>query len=324
MVKKDNKDRGLTKFILGALVSVGLIFAVARYVNLSQAARLFDDFRWGYLPLVLSSILIYYLLKGLRWHFFLREVGIILPLQVSLLVYLAGQWFAFSPAGEFVKVYLLRRYGVDFGQASVTVVMQVMVDFLCLAFLGSLSLIWYPALGYIVLPFSALLFLGVGVLHQEWLWERLERWQRPSGILRRLGLSWEGLLHNTCLLTRGKPILIGFALGLPTTFLGSLSLFIVAVGYAAPVDLAQSTFVYSLSQLLGAMSMLPHGLGAVEGSSLALFGHVGLSNAAQAVVIIALFRLASLVWGIGIGGLALLSLPLLAPRKAYSVTEHSA
>lgn len=320
--QESGKRAGLTKLVLGLLVSVALIFAVSRYANLTQAAQRLDDFQWGYLPLVLGAVLGYYLLKGLRWHFFLRAVGVSLPLGASLLVYLSGQWFAFSPMGEFVKAYLLRRYGVDFGQASMTVVMQVMVDFLSLALLGSLTLIWYPGLSYVVLPFSAVLFGGVGLMHQGWLWGRLDRWQRPTGMLRRLGVSWDGILRDTCALTRGRPMLLGLALGIPTTLLGSATLLLVAVGYAAPVDLAQSTFVYSLSQLLGAMSMLPHGLGAVEGSSMALFDQVGVEDAAQAAAVIALFRLASLVWGVGIGGLALLALPLLHVRPAVTPGEN--
>ncbi len=315
------KSRGLGKLILGFLVSIALIFAVTRYANLSQVAQRFDDFQWGYLPLVLVAVIGYYLLKGLRWHLFLRAVGISLPLGVSLLVYLSGQWFAFSPAGEFVKAYLLRRYGVDFGQASTTIVMQVMVDFLSLALLGSLTLIWYPALSYVVLPFSGVLFLGIGLLCQEQLWEKLERWQRPSSLLRRLGISWEGLLRDSCSLTRGRQILIGLALGIPTALLGSATLLLVAVGYAAPVNLAQTTFVYSLSQLLGAMSMLPHGLGAVEGSSLALFDYVGMEDASLAAAVIALFRLASLVWGVGVGGLALLAVPFLRVRPKITLSE---
>ena len=315
---ESGRGRGLGKVILGFLISLGLIFAVARYANLSQAAQRFDDFKWGYLPLVLGAVLLYYALKGLRWHIFLRAVGITLPLGLSMLVYLSGQWFAFSPMGEFVKAYLLRRYGVDFGAASLTIMMQVLVDFLSLAILGSLTLVWYPGLSYIVLPFSALLFLSVGFMSQERLLGRLDQWQLPSSLLRRLGVSWKALLQDTCVLTRGKPLLTGLALGLPTTLLGAATLLLVAVGYTAPVDVAQSTFVYSLSQLLGAMSMLPHGLGAVEGSALALFDHVGVQDAALAAAVIALFRLASLAWGVGVGGLALLALPFVHRNRLYS------
>lgn len=315
------RGRGHRKLVLGALVSAALIFAATRFANLSQTAQRFDDFQWGYLPLVLVAVLAYYLLKGVRWHLFLQTVGITLPLRTTIMVYLSGQWFAFSPMGEFVKVYLLKRYGVDYGQASTTIVMQVIVDFLSLALLGSISLFWYPALSYVVLPVAALLFIGVGLLHQRWLWERLDRWERPSSLFRRLGLSWGSLMHGTGSLTRGGPLLVGMALGVPTMLLGSATLLLIAVGYSAPVNLAQTTFVYSLSQLLGGMSMLPHGLGAVEGSSLALFDHVGLEDAAQVAAIVALFRLASLVWGVGVGGLALLAVPFLRVKQAYTVVE---
>lgn len=323
IAKAQERGKGvdMRKVVLGFLVSIALTFAVSRYANLSQTVQRLDDFRWGYLPVVLAAVVGYYLLKGLRWHLFLRAVGISLPVGTSLLVYLSGQWFAFSPMGEFVKAYLLKRYGVDFAQASTTIVMQVLVDFLSLALLGSLTLFWYPGLSYVVLPFSAVLFAGVGLMHVGWLWGKLDRWQTPSGIFRRLGLSWDGLLRDSSALTRGRPLLIGLALGIPTTLLGAATLLLVAVGYGAPVNLTQSTFVYSLSQLLGAMSMLPHGLGAVEGSSLALFDYVGVEDAALCTAVVALFRLASLVWGVGIGGLALLAIPFLRVHPAVTMGE---
>ncbi|MDP2936893.1 MAG: lysylphosphatidylglycerol synthase domain-containing protein, partial [Dehalococcoidia bacterium] len=73
------KGRGHRKLVLGALVSAALIFAATRFADLSQTAQRFDDFQWGYLPLVLVAVLAYYLLKGVRWHLFLQTVGITLP-----------------------------------------------------------------------------------------------------------------------------------------------------------------------------------------------------------------------------------------------------
>lgn len=309
------KGRSKRKLVLGSLVSVGLIFGIARFADISNAAERFEDFQWSFLPWMLAAVLGYYLLKAVRWHIFLRAVGVAIPLRTSLLVYLSGQWFAFSPAGEFVKVYLLGRYGVDYAKASATIVMQVAVDFICLAVLGSVTLLWYPGLSYVVLPFSGLVILGVGVLSQEQLWKRIAPFQSAS-ILDRVRPSLEVLFHSISQLAGGRSLMLGLALGFPTILLGSLTLLLAAVGYAAPVDFTQSTFVYSLSQLLGAMSMLPHGLGAVEGSSLALFDQVGVGNVAHAAAIIALFRLASLVWGIGIGGLTLVAMPFFHLRPA--------
>jgi len=238
-----------------------------------------------------------------------------------VLVYLSGQWFAFSPLGEFVKAYLLGRYNVQFKRASSTIVVQVLIDFVSLAMLGSFTLIWYPALAYLVLPFSFLLFLGVALLHNERFWKALDRFQQRFSLPRKLGFSWDSALRDLRVLTSPRSLLVGLALGLPTALLGSASLLLVAIGYSAQVNIEQSAFVYSLSQLLGAMSFLPHGLGAVEGSSMALFIHIGLDDAALAAAVIALFRLASLVWGVGIGGMTLLALPFVHAPTARPVFE---
>ncbi len=311
----------IRKLIIGVLVCVAITFAVHRYANLGEVADELSEFQWGYLPAVLASVVLYYLMKGLRWHFFLRKVGIKLPPMVSLVVYLAGQWFAFSPLGEFVKAYLLGRYGVNFRRASSTIVAQVLIDFISLAILGSVTLLWYPDLAYVVLPFSGALSVGVVLLHRPGLWRLLDRWQQRFRLFRRLGFSWEKALENTRLLTDGRTLLLGLALGLPTVLVGSATLLLVSLGLSAPVDMPMAAFVYSLSQLLGAMSMLPHGLGAVEGGALALFARAGFEDTALAAAVVALFRMASLGWGVGVGGLALLAMPLVRSQDPTPALE---
>lgn len=319
----------MRKLVIGVLICVAVTFAVHSYADLGEVVDEFGEFDWSYLPAVLASVVLYYLMKGLRWHFFLRKVGIKLPLRISLVVYLSGQWFAFSPLGEFVKAYLLGRYGVDFRRASSTIVAQVLIDFMSLAILGSVTLLWYSDLANVVLPFSGALSIGVVLLHKPGLWRLLDRWQQRFRLFRRLGFSWEKALQDTRLLTDRSTLLLGLALGLPTVLVGSATLLLVSMGFSShgfsmTLDMPRSAYVYSLSQLLGAMSMLPHGLGAVEGGALALFARTGFQDAALAAAIVALFRLATLGWGVGVGGLALLVMPFVRVQRAPSAVETQA
>jgi len=78
--------------------------------------------------------LLYYVLKALRWHYYLRVAGIYVPLRRSMAAYLAGQWFTFTPAGELMRAYLLGA-GDRFSLVAPTVVMQAVVDFASFALL---------------------------------------------------------------------------------------------------------------------------------------------------------------------------------------------
>jgi uncharacterized membrane protein YbhN (UPF0104 family) len=84
-----------------------------------------------------------------------------------------------------------------------------------------------------------------------------------------------------------------------------------AVG-ADEVGLTRAMLVYALSQVAGALSMVPMGLGVVEGSGVLILVAAGM-DASLAAAVLVLFRLATLsaAMGMGAGGLlALRFLPL--------------
>lgn len=302
------------RFVLGLLVGIALLFAVARFINLATALEKFDDYPWPQLGVILTLGLAYYLLKALRWHYLLKVIDIDLPLRRSVLLYIAGQWFAITPAGEFVRAYLLKSYGFSFSRGSAAVTAQVLFDFLSLAIIASLSVFWYNQFAVAVLTFTAALTVGMLIF----IYGPLIRGRRAlpfsGGPATMPGTRWGNFYQYSRQLLGWKPLLVGLALGLPTVMVGSAILFEVARGYQVSASLGQAAYIYTLSQLVGALSLLPHGLGAIEGTSVALFHNAGVDTAYAASAIV-LFRLSTVGWGLVLGGLALLLLrtPLAGP-----------
>lgn len=302
------------RFVLGLLIGVALLFAVTRFINLASTLERFDDYPWSKLWIALVLSLGYYLLKALRWHYFLRVIDIRLPLRRSVLVYLAGQWFAFTPAGEFVRAYLMTGYGFSFSRGSAAVAVQVLFDFLSLALVGSFSVLRYRDMATMVLPFTAILMAGILAFAYSPLigWER--RFSFAAGAGRLLGAPWRSFYQYSLLLLGWRSLLIGLALGLPAVVVAAAVLEEISRGYQISVSLSQSAYIYSLSHLAGGLSMLPHGLGAIEGSAVALFHYAGIDTADAATAIV-LFRLSTVGLGIilGAGSLLLLRTPFAGP-----------
>jgi glycosyltransferase 2 family protein len=315
------KDRRF-RYILGILIGVSLLFAGSRFIDLAQAREEFGEFPWPRLTLVLTLSLVYYLLKAIRWQYLLQVMGVQINWRRSLLIYFSGQWFAFTPAGELVRAYLLTGYGFSFSYGSAAVAVQVIFDFLSLAIIGSLAMFApqpgadaakYQQLAPVVLPFT--LGLAIFVLVFAY-WPMLRQrigGQPPIGKVNHEG-HWHGFFQHSRLLLAPGPLLVGLALGLVTVLVGAATLYVVCSGYNIEQSFGQASYVYSLSQLVGGLSMLPHGLGAIEGSSVALFGYAGVDTAHAASAIV-LFRLATVGWSILLGGLSLLALrtPLAGP-----------
>lgn len=301
------------RFIIALLIGIALLLGVTRFINLATTLERFNDYPWVNIWVVLLLSFGYYVIKALRWHYFLGIIDIRLPWRRSLLVYMSGQWFAFTPAGEFVRAYLLTSYGFSFGRGSAAVAVQVIFDFLSLALVGSITVLRYHELARVVLPFTAVLILAVLIFaYGPALVHRSNSAIGVSG--NSLGARWARFYEHSQRLLAPKPLAAGLVLGLIGVVVGALVLFEVSEGYQIQADVGQSAYVYSLSQLAGGLSMIPHGLGAIEASSIVLFQHAGVdtTNAASAII---LFRLATVGWSLVLGGVSLLALrtPLAGP-----------
>lgn len=270
----------------------------------------------SYVPAIIGLATVYYLLKALRWHYYLRLSDVRLSWWRSSAAYLAGQWFTFTPAGELVRSYLLHdRYGVPIDRSAPTVACQALMDFASLALVGFLASLWVPALVPVVLPVAG----GVLAFIAALLFPLPRRWLRVTPVAGRLPLvrsrRVQALLAHADTLLAWRPTLVGLALGLPAVAAGAGTL--LAAGLALHVEGWQplhALVVYSMAQLLGGISIFPQGLGVTEASGTALLTLLEVP-AFQAASAVLLFRLCTLGWSILLGGGALVFLRLDRPPQ---------
>ncbi len=373
------------RYLLSLLVGVALLFALTRFLDLAHTLEEFTEYPWANLASVLGLSLAYLAVKAWRWHYYLRLLGIHIPLRRSLLVYLAGQWFAFTPAGEFVRAYILAGYGFSFSRASAAITVSLYFDLLSLAVAGSAAALVYQTLRLLVLPFTGLLILVmVAFVYAPFIIRRLLMPRRrppyqsdrldvdgihigpspsmigpppsmigppPSmlgnsstgaqpvgmaapdvgtagpndGQMKPFASRWTYFFQYSRALLAPQPAIAGLLFGMAAVLIGTLVLQVISAGYKIEAGLGQIAFIYALSQLVGGISMLPHGLGATEGSSLAMFSYAGVDTAHAASAIV-LFRLSTVGWSILVGGIALLLLrtPLAGPEHLSAAPRDRA
>jgi uncharacterized membrane protein YbhN (UPF0104 family) len=289
------------------LLLAGTIVIGQRLLETRAFLATLATFDRGYLTPIVLLALAYYLLKALRWHYYLHEVGLAVPLGRSLAAYLAGQWFIFTPAGELMRAYLLGN-SAPFALAAPTVVVQALADFLALAVVATAMVALYPALAPVVLPLTLPILVAAVVLAAPPLWQRAAAW-------RPLAWLWRGKGHRVVEESRHllgpRPTAVGLLLGLPAVLAGGVALYLagLAVGLT-DWDLARAQGVYAVMQLLGGLSGAPHGLGVAEGSATLLLTYLGV-EAAVALAAVVLLRavLLGLSAALALAGLLRLRLP---------------
>ena len=138
----------------------------------------------------------------------------------------------------------------------------------------------------------------------EYLLKRAER----IPVLGKFAQLGRNLYESAYLMLRWKPLLIALVLSAIAWFGECLALFLVLVGFGVPATLTlllQAMFIYGGASLFGAITLLPGGVGATEGSMTSLAQALIGLNATVASAATLLVRACTLWFAIILGGIAL-------------------
>jgi uncharacterized membrane protein YbhN (UPF0104 family) len=292
-------------------VAAGLALA-ANPRDLLRSLRGFD---LRLLVPVLSLSLVNYALRFARWEIYLSRLDVRLARSRSLAVFLVGFLLSVTPgkAGELGKAWLVRELG---GGPALRVVPAVLAerltDLLGVVLLLAVGSIPFPGGPWLAAAGLATVAAAVAVLTWRGIAEALFR------VLAKLPVLGPRVPHlrevYASLRSLLSPRLLLAALALSVVAWGAegLGFYLVVREYAPGAGLLLSIFNYTGSTFLGALSMLPGGLGAAEGALAALLHSQGLDTADAGSVTL-LIRGATLWFAVLLG---LFALPFVLRRLA--------
>ncbi|MCJ7700088.1 MAG: flippase-like domain-containing protein [Anaerolineales bacterium] len=304
MLKSTLTRRPISGLVFGFLVILGLaLFSDIRAVRLH-----ISTFRWGLYPLVLGLTAFNYLLRGIKFHYYLRQIGAKdISLGESFRLFVAGFPLAVTPGkvGEALKgVWIHTLTGVPTAQGIAVVVAERISDGLAVLLLSTLGVIAYPRYWP---AFGAVLVLLVGLLVVSQI--------RPLALalldlaarlplVRRLAPGLRDFYEGSYTLFKPGITLVAVGLGTISWLGEGLGFFLILVGLGGPVTaerLSLAVFVLAFSTVVGAVTALPGGLGAAEASisgMLVLLAGLTSGTAAAATLLI---RFATLWFGVALG-----------------------
>ena len=148
---------------LGLLVFVGLSF----YADLPEVVGALGQFDWKLLPAILGLTLVNYLLRFVKWSFYLSRLGITnVSRWESFLLFFAGLSMVVTPGkvGEWLKSYLLREIsGVPFSRSAPIILAERLTDGIALTLLAVAGLALFQV-GWqvlLVVTLGALVFIAL-------------------------------------------------------------------------------------------------------------------------------------------------------------------
>jgi glycosyltransferase 2 family protein len=299
------------------LLGVAVYGAFAFYRGWAEMADGLSHYRWSTFVFACALALGNYLLRYLKWEYYLRRLEIRhVPKLDSLLTFLSGLVLTVTPAkvGEvFKSIVLHQTYAVAIARTAPIVLAERMTDVLGIVLLivaGSVGfaggLVW--AFAGTALVLVALLFIGsdrfangaIGLL------ARSPAGSRRARLAPKVREAWMSLRT----MTTPRALIVPTIVSVAAWFMECLALWVVLHGFGERTPVSTASFFYATATLAGALVPVPGGLGVTEASlqeQLSLIGGVGGITSTCAMILV---RFATLWFAVLVGFIALTVLKL--------------
>ena len=264
-------------------------------------------------PVVLAGLLglslVNYMLRAWRWYVYSQHLNIQVSRRRTGLYYFAGFAMTTTPGklGEALRLWFLERcHGYRYERTAPLLIGDRMGDavaitLLCLAGISAFGAVYVTGtlvaaaalLGALLMLLRPHVPLRIVLL----VYGMVGRWPRLFGAAR-------GVVRKTSRLLDPRIFVLTSAMGVIGWMCEAFALHWLLIDLGADITLQQSIFVFAFAMLVGAVSMLPGGLGGTEATMFALLTllNVPADTALAATMII---RLTTLWFAVGLGFIAL-------------------
>lgn len=302
-------DQLWDRSLLLTTIAVAIISALSVWLAW-HASDLAERISPPVLAPVLAAAALSYLLRMLRFYYFLRKSGVALSLCDTLVVQCVGFALSVTPGhiGEVFKLHLIReRAGTPVARTAPLLVLDRLTEgggFLVLAIAAAWML---PALqDHLPVPtltlFGLVALLACAVSVRYWgnraafNASRVARSRLARRIVPHLQNLWRGVVTSFT----PTQILGGLVLSALARFADGLVVLLATHVMGMSVQLPEAVFVLAVSGLAGGISLLPAGTGAVETTMVGLLVLLGASLS-DALAVTLLARLATLWLWVALG-----------------------
>lgn len=285
---------------IGLIAGVVIYFAMTIYGDYDRVLTAISSFYMGYIPILLILAFTNYLLRALKWHYFFKVLILDISLKENLWVFLSGLLMAVTPGkfGEIWKSWLIRDLrGYDLRRTVPIVFMDRITDVVAMLTLASFGVFVFRVS---ILSFTlvvAILLSMLMVLRSKTIMLKIFGKSARFDNLRDAYLSSLDLLKL-------RPFILTVLISLVAWFMECLAFYLTFRGLSVEVGLFESTFIYAISSIAGALTMLPGGLGVTEASLAGLSSHLMMLDESTTVAATLIIRTVTLWFAVGIGAVS--------------------
>jgi uncharacterized protein (TIRG00374 family) len=315
------KKKILISVIFGALIY--LVFSI--YADFDKLIVSFGKFNWFWLPFILALSFCNYIFRFLKWQYYTKVLNIQIPFKRSFLIFLSAFVMSVTPGkmGEVLKSYLLKEEnGTPISKSAPIIIAERLTDFISIVLL-CISGAFVFDYGKNLILIIGIFFLGLTyILSNKKLSLKiislLEKFKFISKHIFKIHTAYDSIYN----LVKIKPLIIASLISLVSWFFECLGFYLVLKIFGMTgnmeISIMSATFIYAFSTIVGAIAMMPGGVGITEASltGLLIFMQIPKDISVASTIII---RVATLWFAVLVGIIALYIYQLTSKRKIESI-----
>jgi uncharacterized protein (TIRG00374 family) len=280
------------------------------YGDFSDIWSRLGDFRWELLPLLLALSMCNYLIRFVKWHFYLGRIGIHdVPKRDSFLAFFSGLAMVITPGklGEWLKSYVLQELrGIPFLRTAPILLAERFTDSVALLLLATAGFfVFGEAWEVFVVVVVGCVIAMVVTRHRPTMRAILHGAERAP-LISRFAARVEDFYETTYTLFAPWSLIYTTVLSFISWAGEVLAFYLVLVGLGYDGSwmlLLQAAFILPISTLAGAVVLIaPGGLGVAEGGITGLL-QVIVEGTSKSVATLAtlIIRFTTLWFGVIVG-----------------------
>lgn len=269
------------RVFLSIAIAAIIYLAFMVYADYEKVISSFKNFDWYLLPILLALSFGNYISRFFKWEYYLKIIEVKLHKIDSLSIFMSGLIMSVTPGkmGELLKSYLVKQVnGTSISKTAPIVFAERATDFLSLTILALVGAYFYDYGKNIIIVIGLIIIIGLVIVSNKKLFYKIVSLLSGISFISKHTLKISTAYESSSKLLSITPLVLMTMLSIVSWGFECFGFYLILKNFGMQIDVLWAFFSYSFATIVGALSMLPGGLGVTEGSLTLMLVQKGLSE----------------------------------------------
>lgn len=257
------------KVIVSIVIAGVLYLAFTIYADFNQVISAFGKFNLLLVPVLLILSFLNYFVRFIKWDYYLSVVKVKMKKTDSLSTFMSGLIMSVTPAklGEVLKSVLVKEItGEPISKTAPIILAERITDFLSLLLIAIVGAFVFDYGGNITILVTVFFIILIIIISNKQIALPLINFSEKIPFVKKYIHNIHSAYESSYQLLKIKPLILMTLVSLISWGFECWGYYIILLNFNVDFGLLWASFSYSFSTIVGAISMLPGGLGLTEGS----------------------------------------------------------